>query len=207
LPLVLATLTRPALYDGLRHFMFATVLLAVPVGAGCAWCVRSGGWRPLRTVGLAVFLALAAVTAADMIRLHPYQTVFFNRSVAGGLAGAAGRWDTDYWGNSFREGALWLVNHVPTGTGRPRVASSAYPTLTEHYLPRDRFEYIGSVHHTPLELRRYDDPPDYYISYTRSKSDQVYPGRVLYRVVRDGVTLLVVVKVDRERARLLAVRQ
>ena len=30
---------------------------------------------------------------------------------------------------------------------------------------------------------------------------------VMYRVVRDGVTLLVVVKVDRERARLLAARQ
>jgi 4-amino-4-deoxy-L-arabinose transferase-like glycosyltransferase len=202
-PLLLATLTRPALYDGLRHFLFATVFLAVPAGAGWAWCARRLRSGRMALAGFVLVAAGAGLTLTDMVRLHPYQTAWFNRTVAGGLAGAAGRWDTDYWGNSFREGALWLARNAPAGSGpRPSVASSAHPAQVQPYLPEDRFEYLGSVDQSPeLMIRRYANPPDYYISFTRWGAEQIYPGEVIHRVMRDGVTLLVVVKVDREKAR------
>ncbi len=200
IPLGLATLTRPALYDGLRHFLFATVFLAIPVGAGVAWCVRGTGLWLVRTAGLVLFAASAALTLADMIRIHPYQSTFFNRSVAGGLVGAAGRWDTDYWGNALREATLWLVDNVPPATPRPRVAGSATAPQTQHYVPSDRFDYIGSVDDLPFRTNPYANPPDFYIGLTRWDHDRFYPGEVIHRVARDGVTLAVVVKVDRQAA-------
>jgi hypothetical protein len=201
LPLGLATLTRPAVYDGLRHFLFATVFIAVPVGAGFAWCVRRSGPPLMRSAGVALLVGSSALTVADMVRLHPYQSTWFNRSIAGGLAAAAGRWDTDYWGNALRESTRWLVDHVEPGSTRPRVASSASPPQVEHYLPADRFEYVGSVHETPALARdRYSNPPDYYVSFMRWGSDRIYPGQVLYRVERDGVPLAAVIKVDRVEA-------
>ena len=200
MPFLIATATSPALYDGLRHFLFATVLLAVPVGAGVAWCVHGHSFTFLRAAGLALIVGSASLTLFDMIRIHPYQTAWFNRSVAGGLVGAAGRWDTDYWGNSLREGALWLMENVPPASPRPRVAGSATRPQTEHYLSPARFEFIGSVDEPPLRRHRYTNPPDYYLGFTRWNHDQIYPGAVIHRVERDGVTFVVVVKVDRNAA-------
>jgi len=52
-----------------------------------------------------------------MVRLHPYQSIYFNRLV-GGLAGAAGRYDTDYWALSYRELVRGMV--ARGGKGKPR---------------------------------------------------------------------------------------
>ena len=69
-------------------------------------------------------------TIADMIALHPYESVYFNRLIAGGLRSAAGSYETDYWGNSYREGVEWLVTHYgpsASATQPIRVASCSHP--------------------------------------------------------------------------------
>jgi hypothetical protein len=47
-----------------------------------------------------------------MARLHPYEYTYFNR-LAGGVAGARGRYMLDYWGLSFKQAsqglAAWLA--------------------------------------------------------------------------------------------------
>jgi hypothetical protein len=53
----------------------------------------------------------AALAAADMVRLHPYQYVYFNRLLAGGLASAVDRYETDYWSASYKEGIEWVCGH------------------------------------------------------------------------------------------------
>jgi hypothetical protein len=46
-----------------------------------------------------------------MIALHPYQYLYFNRLV-GGLEGASGRYDTDYWVNIMPEAVDALQDYV-----------------------------------------------------------------------------------------------
>jgi hypothetical protein len=46
--------------------------------------------------------------ALTMIRLHPYQAVYFN-AFAGGPGGAAFRYELDYWGLSYKEGLRFLL--------------------------------------------------------------------------------------------------
>jgi len=88
------------------------------------------------------------VTLSDMVRLHPYESVYFNRLVAGGLPRAAERFETDYWGSSYREGAEWVANHY-TSAREPkiRVANCSLPILTGYFLDksasrRDRFQTV-----------------------------------------------------------------
>jgi hypothetical protein len=43
-----------------------------------------------------------------MVRLHPYEYTYFNR-LAGGVAGAHGRYMLDYWGLSFKQASQELA--------------------------------------------------------------------------------------------------
>jgi hypothetical protein len=110
LPIVVTVLARPAMYNGIRHFVFVLPPLAVLGGLAGAWLIEA--LRPcscrLATaagIGLCAGIALPVV---DMARLHPYEYTFFNR-LAGGVAGAHGRYMLDYWGLSFKQASQGLA--------------------------------------------------------------------------------------------------
>jgi len=113
LPIVIAMITRPALYNGLRHFIFVVPPFAVLGGIAfaCAieW-VRGYGRLALAGVG-ALFAVSIAAPVAGMSRLHPYEYTFFNR-LAGGVAGAQNDYMLDYWGLGFKQAALALRDFV-----------------------------------------------------------------------------------------------
>ena len=54
-----------------------------------------------------------------MVRLHPYEYTYFNR-LAGGVAGAHGRYMLDYWGLSFKQASQGLPPSSPSGTKASR---------------------------------------------------------------------------------------
>jgi len=107
---VLATVaTRPAMYNGIRHFVFLTPPLAALGGLVGAWVAQR-----LRKFGRAAIaagaVALAAGLAApviEMVRLHPYEYTSFNY-FAGGVPGARPNYMIDYWGLSIRQVSLQL---------------------------------------------------------------------------------------------------
>ena len=199
LPLIMVWVTKPMLYDGIRHFLFVVVLLALPAAAALSW-VSTRPSPAVRRGGIAVLCLAATPTLYDLVQLHPYQVTSFNRLVAGGLPRASARFDTDYWGHSFREGSLWLVAHVGERATPATVASSCRGFQVRNHLPEDRFRYLGSVDHE-LERKPYHDPPEYYLATTRWDRHRLYPGEVIHEVRRQDVLLLAVVKVDRDAAR------
>jgi hypothetical protein len=106
LPLGWVVMSRPNLYDGIRHFIFLLPALALGGGLAAAWIVRRVTAK-LRTVSaIALTLALAAPLLSS-VRLHPYQSSYFNLLV-GGVAGASRNYDVDYWASSYREASLWV---------------------------------------------------------------------------------------------------
>lgn len=125
-PLLLWTVNRSNIYDGMRHFLFILPALAILAGKGGATIL--GACRGSRSL-----IAFAAVTAAalagivaEMIRLHPYQMTYHN-ALVGGLAGANRRYDTDYWRSSYKEAMEWINRQPPDPSGKTRVLVSADP--------------------------------------------------------------------------------
>ena len=106
LPIVVAMITRPALYNGLRHFIFLTPTFAVLGGIAAAWAIeRARTHGRIALVGLvALFAAGIAVPVVGMVRLHPYEYVYFNPLI-GGVRGAEGKYMLDYWGLAFKQAA------------------------------------------------------------------------------------------------------
>src|SRR6202049_3563193 len=76
LPLVVAMVKRPALYNGIRHFIFVIPPMTVLAGAAFAWGMNwlkenHGSWQP---VALAMFSFGLLLPLGEMIRLHPYRS-------------------------------------------------------------------------------------------------------------------------------------
>jgi Dolichyl-phosphate-mannose-protein mannosyltransferase len=104
LPIAIAMVKRPALYNGIRHFIFVIPPMTVLAGTAFAWMMNRLGqsrrsWQPLVLAGFCFGLLLSV---GEMIRLHPYQYTHFNY-LAGTVRAADDRFMLDYWGLAFKQ--------------------------------------------------------------------------------------------------------
>ncbi len=180
-------LLHPTVYNGLRHFLFivppAVILGAVGLEKALVFATRHYRLAgPLLSVPLVIFFVLQIAT---MIGLHPYQYVFYN-TVAGGVRGAAYRFELDYWGTSLaesmRELSRYLAEHPetrPANRNPVRVFSCGDRTSAGHFLPP------GVVLTVVLT------EADFYLGMTgvpcRDDYDRV--AHTIFQVVRLGVTI------------------
>lgn len=110
IPIGITIVTRPALYNGIRHFIFVLPPLAVLGGLAGAWLLQWLAERSRVATAAAAMVVIAgfAVPAVDMVLLHPYQYAHYNR-ISGGMRGANHHYMLDYWGLSFKEAADQLL--------------------------------------------------------------------------------------------------
>lgn len=119
-PIFVALILRPALYNGLRHFVFAVPPFAVLGGLAVAWLadhLRSSGKAALAAAAVIVVAGLALPIAA-MARLHPYEYVYYNEFI-GGARGAQGKFMLDYWGLAFKQAAEALRGRLAAAQVEP----------------------------------------------------------------------------------------
>jgi 4-amino-4-deoxy-L-arabinose transferase-like glycosyltransferase len=186
-PFLVVFTLRPVMYDANRQFLFVVPPLAVLAGWGILALARRSDlprWVRWGIPALAAFLAV--VTAVDMVRLHPYQTIYFNRAIAGGVPSAARRFEADYWGQSYREGMEVVIRHYrPEGPWPVRVANCGVRFLSGYWLAQDGEASRHFVMVTP------EQDPDILLATTRYRcmSD---PGRLLHVVERMGAPILYV---------------
>jgi len=128
-PIALAVLTKPAMYNGIRHFVFVAPPLAVLGGLAGTWIAERlwRAWRPAIAFAAVAFLVGIVLPINEMVKLHPYQYTHFN-VIAGGIRAADDHYMLDYWGLSFKQAAQELraklteSMQVPTDKRRWRVA-------------------------------------------------------------------------------------
>ncbi|WP_371420480.1 glycosyltransferase family 39 protein [Tardiphaga sp.] len=113
LPLAIAMVKRPALYNGIRHFIFVIPPMAVLGGAAFAWAMD---WlrvnhRGAQAAAVAVFSFGLMLPMAEMIRLHPYQYTHFNY-IAGTVRQADALYMLDYWGLALKQASDALKEQI-----------------------------------------------------------------------------------------------
>jgi hypothetical protein len=129
LPLVIAMVKRPALYNGIRHFIFVIPPMAVLAGVAFTWGMNwlkenRRSWQP---AALAVFAFGLLLPLGEMIRLHPYQYTHFNH-IAGTVRSADSLFMLDYWGLALKQASDGLRDElierqeVPPGNRKWKVA-------------------------------------------------------------------------------------
>jgi 4-amino-4-deoxy-L-arabinose transferase-like glycosyltransferase len=117
LPVLVTVVARPAMYNGIRHFVFILPPFATLGGLAAAWVARrlERYGRAAMAAGALVLIAGIASPVTEMVRLHPFEYTHFNR-VAGGVAGARPRYMLDYWGLSLTQ-ASWRLHALVAERG------------------------------------------------------------------------------------------
>jgi hypothetical protein len=176
LPWIVSLVQNATLYDEVRHFLFLlpplAVLAALSLDAGWSWLVHQKTW--LRITGFALVGTYAAVHVGIVCYLHPYEYVYYN-VFTGGLPGAEGRYETEYWGLSFKE----LVERFPAHVDPTYVVACGEQTSSAYYLPESLRllppEEIGAA--------------DYALTHARNNCPPRELGTPAVTVERFGVTL------------------
>ncbi|MGB7176877.1 MAG: hypothetical protein WBD33_08505, partial [Xanthobacteraceae bacterium] len=115
LPIIIAVMTRPVVYNGIRHIVFVLPPFAVLGGLAAAWIgqrLAAYGRSAVIAGGLAL-IAGVAFPIVDMVRLHPYEYTDYNH-LAGGVPGARKNFMLDYWGLSFKQAAQKFAAYIRT---------------------------------------------------------------------------------------------
>lgn len=112
-PILLTVVTRPVMYNGIRHFVFVTPALALLGGLAGNWIWQ---WavtfsRPARAAVAGLFMVGLAFPAVEFAEIHPYQYTYYNHLV-GGVRGADSQFMLDYWGLAFKQASAQLDEYV-----------------------------------------------------------------------------------------------
>jgi hypothetical protein len=177
IPLIGFIILRSALYDNFRQIIF--ILPPVFWLAGVAFeKIKNTKWQ-IALVALCLIPGIMGI-----IRQHPYEYIYYN-SFIGGMDGAQGRFELDYWGISYREAAE-VVNEIAPANSIIWVEGPSH--LFELYAREDLKIY--SDH----EMERADHY-DYVVAATRYNLDQAsYPeAKIIYKIAR-GDAILTVIK-------------
>jgi len=177
-PIVAHVVDHGPAFSGLRHFIFVIPPMAVLAGIGCdGLLTRLAMWRPpVAAVAGTAVVAMLLWNAITLVRLHPHEYLFYN-SLVGGLEGATGRYDTDYWVNMMPEAVRALDSYL---TGTDTTGEQA-PYMVTVCADRLQFEKVA----TP-RMRWTDDwsQADFFISPTHMNCDRMLEGSVIVSIRR-----------------------
>lgn len=182
-PLAYALVTRPALYNGMRHFLFVIPPMCVVAAVGWEMLWRRAQARN-RVLGMAVAAVLGLGCAKEvraMLALHPHEYIYYN-ALVGGVAGADKRYELDYWSNFVPEAIAWLDADVAgDNVGRRyRVGMCTEPAALESLAPRH------------LVWTEDWSAADFVVASTNAGCDTNADGRIVFSVERDGAVIGVV---------------
>jgi hypothetical protein len=188
-PLVCQVVCHGPAFTGMRHFLFVIPALATLAGIGldAAITALAARGRVVVSGGLAVVTACFVWNAVTLVRLHPYEYLFYNTAV-GGLEGASRRYDLDYWFGSMPEALnqleAYLRRTMPIDAGLPTQVYSVA-------VCGERLEFEKSV---TLPQLRWDFKPEwnqseFFIAPTHMNCDSDLDGKVIGTVERLGVII------------------
>ena len=175
-------------FTGLRHFLFVVPALAVLAGIGFDWligqCARWRLWHArTATAGIAAVLMW---NAAQLVRLHPYEYLYYN-ALVGGLAGAAGSYETDYWVNIMPEAVVDLETFVADLDRRTGRVSHRYTVA----VCGERLPFLKTAN-ARLQWTADWKKAEFFIAPTHMNCDRALDGKVITTISRLGARIGVV---------------
>jgi hypothetical protein len=188
-PLACHVIWHGPAFTGLRHFLFLIPVLAALAGVGldkALAALRTRG-RMVASGGLAIMAACSLWDAVTLIRLHPYEYLFYN-SLVGGLEGASRRYDLDYWFGSMPEAIDHLEAYLRrTAPGDPNWPTQVYSVaVCGERLPFEKAVTLPQLH---WDFMPQWNQSQFFIAPTHLNCDRDLDGEIVGTVERLGVTI------------------
>jgi hypothetical protein len=185
IPILTIILSKSVVYDGFRQILFLVPPLFLMTGYALDWIFTK--LRNL-TLRMLILVLIVAPGIYSIITLHPYQYVYFN-SLVGGVRGAEGKYELDYWATSYREAALFLNGRVSQNA---RVVVYGPVEIVSPYTRSDIKMNIGTV---AKKLRESQNVAFQYaiILNRKNAAEEICPTATTVKTVeRDGALLMAI---------------
>jgi hypothetical protein len=185
-PVLCQVIAQGPAFSGIRHFMFVLPPFAVLAGIGLDSVLQWLGTRrrAFATAGMGIVGIWFAYVGSVLVRLHPYEYLFFNPFV-GGLSGAAQHYDTDYWVNLMHEAVDGLEDYLDR-EGLP--GRRYHVAVCGERLSFER----EAARRQRLTWATGNDPADFFIAPTHMGCDRAMDGKVILTIERLGAPIGVV---------------
>ncbi|MCB9260946.1 MAG: hypothetical protein H6607_01020 [Flavobacteriales bacterium] len=146
-----------ALYNSWRHVLF--VLPGLVVLAAVGWDTLLQFKNKIVRLASTAFLTVGILWVGIwMYKNHPYEYLYFNEFV-GGVKGAYGNYEMDYWNQSPKEAIKWLLKHEDFKGERKIVRSNNEIFSMQYYA--DRYQENGKeIRELRRKIERIDDEID-----------------------------------------------
>jgi hypothetical protein len=183
-PLVFRSVKGAIVLDGWRHVYFVFPFLVLLAVHGLERLYQSGH-RFIKYGVLVVLVLSLADSGYQIVSMHPYEYVYFNRTANMLFRPIDDQFEMDYWGVSYKQGLEYLLAHH-SGDAKIKVSFQDYPGhVNLRFLPP---EQQVQFEETSPELA------DYYLAYYRDfykcQDASVLPGQVIYTIRAQGNRVL-----------------
>jgi len=193
-PIVFVILKQSNLYGSWRHFLFIYPGIVLISALGIHAFLTRYKNRIVRFSVLVLLLILAVHPIRFMVANHPYYYLYYNQ-FTGGLKGAYGNYETDYYYHSMRKGAEWLQEHLkskPDNTGI--VVGANFPC--QWYFRNDKsvkFVYFSWQNRSEYNWD-YAIVANSYIPPFQLKNKIWPPSNTIHTIFADGIPICAVVE-------------
>jgi tetratricopeptide (TPR) repeat protein len=205
-PLAYAIYKKSYVYNGWRHFLFIYPTFAV---------LAILGWNGLigffKNQNIKIYLWLLPILLFTKpllwsIQNHPYQYMYFNE-IIGGIKGAHGNYDIDYWNQTPRAAFEWLVQNKPeilemdeNGKSKLKINANSNQEALKTFVPKGKDVTCLWTR----EMEWTNNNWDYAVWSTRTLSknqilDGYWPPKGTIKTIDvDGVPITAIVKAEHQ---------
>ena len=184
IPILIVVLLGADLSDGIRQLLFILPPLAICAAFGITSAFRQLADPRARQWLCAVVGLTLALTAWETIRIHPYQSSYYNH-LSGTVDSAWLAYDTDAGQSSYLEGLEWIGEHGPQVDGRPTRVGGLFHDAVLNQLDSDAHEVVWAW-----------EDPDLYLGTVRFGENRALPGEILHTVTAGNAELLHIIRPD-----------
>ncbi len=110
-PIIFVIYEKSNLYGAWRHFLFVYPSIILLSAIGLFYLFKYLNSKYVKIILLIFSLGLVIHPLKFMLLNHPYYYMYYNQLV-GGLNGAYGKYETDYYYNTIRDGSDWLTKYL-----------------------------------------------------------------------------------------------
>jgi len=186
---------KSSVHDTWRHLFFIYPFWVSMAALG--WPLILGFFKSEKLRWLPYAIAIAGLLPAIVwtVKSHPNQYVYFNELV-GGVQGAHGYYDTDYYQNSALQDAKWIIKNAKPIPGRKIVVASNMLGFDKYFAKDTNWISWYYVRYNDRHHKEWD----YYVTYSRYispeqlQNDKWPPANAVHLVQVNGVTLSAVLE-------------
>lgn len=182
------------LYGGIRHLLF--VMPPMVVLAARFWTIlmeKTGFYAKIAVCLL--FIGLFSLPVAHALRNHPNEYVYFNE-FAGGMKGAYGNYETDYYFNSLKESSDWFKKNVELPKNKKTIIVTNSDHAMKYYFRKDTMVSVVYSRYYSKHSRDWDYAifGNCYIDRFQLQNGLFPPEKALYTPLVDAYPMSYVAK-------------